>query len=224
MPAQTTVCAAAVTMLLPGLVQAFPPKSNAPRCAANYKCPEPCFEDRYMDCNPENSGRVVVCCETSGPNDGCYSDQGMERYNSMVCCGEKGTNPKSCGVSAFNVTPATKATVRTSEDQSAATSKCPCGTCMGSGTDNCCCCHAPCQYSYQVPPCPCPTAGFGAAADTSCTSNDDCPKGNRPADAQFCYGRQKASDTGICYGCAQIRGDCDALQGVDRDACRARCM
>ena len=41
--------------------------------------------------------------------------------------------------------------------------------------------------------------------------------------AQFCWNRHAAGDVGSCYGCAEIFGDCGALQGIDQRACEARC-
>merc|ERR1712166_597208 len=66
------------------------PTISAPRCPVRYQCPEPCWDDRAMDCL-ERMNRTVACCFS----DDCYSSQNNVRYNAALCCGSTG-NPSQC--------------------------------------------------------------------------------------------------------------------------------
>mmetsp|Transcript_33771 Transcript_33771/g.52548 ORF Transcript_33771/g.52548 Transcript_33771/m.52548 type:complete len:117 (-) Transcript_33771:13-363(-) len=72
------------------------PPITAPRCPIDYKCPDPCWDDRAMDCAAStlSKQRKVVCCF----DDDCYAPSGMRRYNANLCCADIGTERSACGL------------------------------------------------------------------------------------------------------------------------------
>eukprot|EP00930_Biecheleria_cincta_P083723 TRINITY_DN73236_c0_g1_i1.p2 TRINITY_DN73236_c0_g1~~TRINITY_DN73236_c0_g1_i1.p2 ORF type:complete len:124 (-),score=12.50 TRINITY_DN73236_c0_g1_i1:384-710(-) len=79
------------------------PKIHAPRCPLEFSCPEPCWEDRAMDCASRalRKERHVFCCVICCHTDDCYSE-GRTRYNAAMCCAEANTTAATCGLHRDN--------------------------------------------------------------------------------------------------------------------------